>query len=100
MSIMYAKGIRLIDLTEFRKRYSVALERWMEDQQFLGLYILRNGIPRLDEDNISTFIKWAFLKLEPDLPEKYFLVTPKATWAISGADAIIWDLGAFDNESD
>jgi len=92
--------VRLIGLTEFRAKYSVALEKWMEEQRFLGQYVLGYGIPSLDMHNISEFIKWAFLKLEPDLPEKYFLVTPKATWAISGADAIIWELGAFDNESD
>jgi hypothetical protein len=83
--------VPVVSYNDFRQAYADALVIWIQDQpDHNAQNILTHGIPKLDTNDPKPFIKWAFLQLEPDLPERYFLETHDGFWAISLDNCICW----------
>lgn len=82
-----------ISFEDFRLAYRQALINWLEDERInTADIILSDGIPQIDQDNLSPFIDWAYMRLHPDLPDQYFLQTNRTIWAISGGECMIWTI--------
>lgn len=93
MSIIYQKIKHdVIPYQVFRDIFRIALKNWLDSSASNTETILKEGIPAMDEDNLSEFINWSFMRLQlpEDLPERYFVLTSRALYAISMDECIIW----------
>tara|TARA_R110000824_G_scaffold201667_4_gene385777 strand:- start:2992 stop:3279 length:288 start_codon:yes stop_codon:yes gene_type:complete len=85
--------VPVVQFKEFREKYAEALKNDLMDQPKQGAQtLLSNGMPKIDIEDLAPFIDWAFLRLYPELPDKYFLQTADALWLISGDDCIVWSI--------
>jgi hypothetical protein len=83
--------VPIIQYVDFCKAYCDAMTVWLQDQpDYNAQIILSHGIPKLDEEDPKVFIQWAFLQLQPDLPDRYFLETREGFWAVSLDNCMCW----------
>jgi hypothetical protein len=86
--------IPVISFADFKQAYRKALVEWLKDEdEGPANTILLEGVPKMDEDSLTPFIKWAFMRLETELPDRYFVKTHNGIWAISLDDCIVWSSG-------
>jgi hypothetical protein len=88
-----SKPIKVVTFHELREAYHKAMmelfsNTWNHSNNIHS--ILSTGIPKLDPQNVKPFIKWAYARLETDLPDRYFLKTNEGVWAVSGDECIVW----------
>lgn len=84
--------IPLIQFADLKEKYKQAINEWLEDKECDALNsILKNGIPPIVENDIGSFLEWAYMRVEvEDLPMEYALETKDAIWIVSGSNCLIW----------
>jgi hypothetical protein len=85
--------VPVIQFADFKTAYHKALSEWLKEEDEGSAHtILSEGIPKMDEESLAPFIKWAFMRIEPELPDRYFVKTRNGVWAISHDDCIVWSV--------
>jgi len=91
------KKTEVVEVIKFKRFQSICYlamkDAVLENPSSVAKNILDDGVPRMDQDNLIPFIKWAYAYLGDDiedLPDQYFIETCDLLFAVSNGDCIIW----------